>query len=170
MKIKASCRQDEKTTKTMTYMGIYGTKRPVGRLIGRTVLFVVLQLLLMLEVWLLGWTWWVISLMAALVLACGLEYWWFFVSPKRRYKALGKTQDRVRTFLFREDSVTVDDALTVAYEELFRVAETKDYIALFRSPQKCMLVEKATVTGGTPEQLCEKLRDILDNRYIICKY
>ena len=170
MKIKASCRQDEKAVKTMAYMEIYGVKKPVRRLILRSVLSAVLLALLLLEIWLLGWNLPVVVLMALLALACFMEYWWYFVTPKRRYQALGKKQNKERSFVFRNDAVDVDDRLTISYEDLYRVAETKDYIVLFRSRKKVLMVEKSTVTGGTPEQLCAKLQNILDYRYIICKY
>ncbi len=161
---------DENTVKTMTYMEIYGTQKPLRRLIWRSVLFVGLLLLLMLNIWLLGWNLWMVALLVLLVFAGALEYWWYFAAPKRRFRAMGKHRNKERTFLFRDDAVCVDDRLTVAYEDLYRVAETKEYLALFRSRKKVLMVEKKTVTGGTAEKLCGKLQDILDHRYIICKY
>ena len=169
MKIKASCKMDGNTVTTMAYMEIYGTQKPIRRLILRTALFVVLMLLIALEVWLLGWNLPVILLLALLLAAGGMEYWWYFVTPKRRFRALGKNQNKERHYVFSDSTFCVDEHLTVEYDTLYRVAETKEYLALFRSRKKVLMVEKKTITGGSAERLCQKLQDILDNRYIICK-
>ena len=170
MKIKASCKQDEKAAKALAYLEIYGKKKPRKRLITRTLLCAVLLLLLMLQIYFLGWIVANIVLLAVLALLIFLEYWWYFAAPKRRWKAMGKRQGKEKSYVFTDDAVTADQKLTVQYRDLLRAAETKEYLFLFREKKKVIMVDKKTVTGGTPEQLCKKIHSILQERYIICKH
>ena len=172
MKIKASCKWDVKTIKAQAHLGIYGTKNPKRRLIMRTLLFLFLAFLVAAQIFLLGWSWPFIAMAAVLTVAIFLEYLWYFGTPKRKYAALGDQKDKEVSYCFTQEEVTVDGDRVLRYQDLWRIMETKEYMFLYPDRSEILPVEKATLRGGTPEQLTKQLKKTLEGtrKYITCAY
>ena len=171
MKIKASCEMNVKTVKAQAHLGIYGTKNPKRRLIMRTLLFLFLASLVAAQIFLLGWSWPFIAMAAVLTVAIFLEYLWYFGTPKRKYQALGDRKDKEVAYCFADEEVTVEDRV-LRYKDLWRIMETKEYLFLYVDRGEILPVEKATLRGGTPEQLTKQLKKTLEGtgKYITCAY
>ena len=87
--------------------------------------------------------------------------------PQRMYKRSGVYRDTVNEFVFGDEEITahtngqgVNDSTCVAYSSLVRLIETDEYFMIFPDKNRFLTVDKATVEGGTVDELREKLLSV----------
>ena len=105
--------------------------------------------------------------MIALVIASG----------KRSYKMLGKQKDAVNELVFRDESFEAS-AKTEDYEgrteadygRIVKAIETKEYFFIFNTKRTAIPVDKSTISGGTAEELAEKLKNSISGKYTVRKH
>lgn len=97
--------------------------------------------------------------------------------PRRAYNRLGKRRDKEQNFTFRDDDFDayitepgLDTRTTISYDCLERVIETPEFLFLLYSKRTGAQVDKATLEGGTAEQLAERLRAAVpEGKYTVRK-
>lgn len=114
------------------------------------------------------------SVCSALSLA--VLIWEYFFLPKRIYKSLEKMKDRAVHFVFGDESISVkvydedgEKEEEIQYGVFVRVMETSRYFFVYPSKKGCFSIDKATITGGSAEELRDKMRQH-SRQYILCKY
>lgn len=87
--------------------------------------------------------------------------------PRRMYKRSGAYRDTVNEFVFTDDALTartnaegMNESASVAYSSLVKLTETDDYFMIFPDNKRFLVVDKATVEGGTVDDLREKLLSV----------
>ena len=58
----------------------------------------------------------------------------------------------------------------IQYSLFVKVYETTKYWFLYQTNYHIFIVDKATVEGGTAEDIRNKLSAYVKNKYVICKY
>ena len=115
---------------------------------------------------------------------------WFFVSlafitamivimltaPNRSYKQLGKRRDSVTEFVFYDDVFEnacngegYEGSVRIGYDQIEKVIETPEFFFIFGTKHSASPVDKSTIEGGTAEQLAERLRDAVGEKYSVRK-
>lgn len=177
MKIKAKSKFDYKTTKAFVRAGLFRKSSPARKLAFYCVIAVLLAAIASLEIYFLGSSPWLIAVMFMAALLLLFELYLYFIAPRLRYNALGQLKGCVNEFVFHDDYMMVtskdngyDGESRIDYKVLSKVIETSKYFYIFHSRNQGMIVEKATVTGGTCLELRNLLQEMLKDRYQIYKY
>lgn len=170
MEIKATSKFDYETIRTFYYMSI---KR---RVILETVFFAVLEAIIILEMFLFG----ISSVLCGLaigipvgsLIVCLLR----LLGVKSYYKSYGKMKNVKNEYTFLEDSfcaVSNNEGMCgeseTKYSMIEKVIEKPDYIYIFQTKRQAIIVDKSTITGGTVEDIRNKLMPILQKKYY-CKF
>lgn len=97
-------------------------------------------------------------------------------APKANYKQLGKGMDCVNEYVFYEDHFEArsnfegyDGCAVITYGNIVKVIETQDHFFIYPSKAKAYPVEKATVEGGTVQQLGAVLLNAVGKNYKVSK-
>lgn len=177
MNIKAKSKFNYKTVKAFTHAEVFRKSHPLKKMLTYCLTAVLLAAVLILEMYLLGPSVLLFVLLAASGILLLLELYLYFILPRLRYRALGEMKGCENAFHFLEDEfrVTSNDngyrgESRVQYKVLHRVVETSQYMFLYQNMSRTYIVEKSSVSGGTPLELREKLQSILKDRYMIYKY
>lgn len=106
-----------------------------------------------------------------------ISYYWYFIVPKIRYKAMAKLQEAENQFLFEDETVTAvtqsgeySDEARMEYSLFVKAFETSKYFFLFTTHNQAYIVDKSTIEGGSAADIRLKLSSVLGNKYIFCKY
>ena len=114
--------------------------------------------------------------LAMIGLVTGLLLYMYFVIPHSRWKRVAATPKGETYLTFLDKSVHVKTFIggerrregAMAYTDFFRFKETKKYFFLYVAQNQALIIDKATLDGGTPDELREKLREYksVSYRYI----
>ena len=106
-----------------------------------------------------------------------LMVYMYFIFPYIQYRSLSKLKDAVNTYTFFDDNFKVVGKTPgnfgeseIAYTMVERVIESTKYFFIFHTKNQAFVVEKSTFSGGTPEELRDKLSVLLGKKYYINKY
>lgn len=176
MEIKAKCKYDYETCKVVSYIAGYKKNNPKKVISLRITIYLVLAVLNIAVVYYYN-----DSVGYGLVLMCALlsllELFMYFIMPKIQYNSMSKMKDIGNDYIFREDdfsAVTVSENFSgqdvMKYTLLEKVLETEKYFFIYINKRQIFVVEKATIEGGTAEDIREKLSPVLGKKYIRCKY
>lgn len=177
MKITATSKFNYKTIKNFVRTMAFYKTNPLKKLITYCEIFAVLSAVILLEMYLLdNDPVFVVALIVA-ILAVLFELYLYFVLPRIRYNALGQMKGCTNEFTFTDDSirqVSYDNGYSgesrIDYKVLSRAIETSVYFYIFQTKSQAMVVEKATIEGGTAEELRMKLQSVLGKKYKIYNY
>ena len=99
-----------------------------------------------------------------------------FLGPKRSYNQLGKARDCVSEFVFYDDRFCVstkfeghDSSSEISYPNIEKVIETKEFFFIFQTKRSVFSGEKASIEGGTAEQLGAVLFNAVGKNYVVKK-
>lgn len=97
-------------------------------------------------------------------------------APKRTLKQLGSRAGRTVELTFHDDyfetsssAAGFEGRTAQYYSQLVKVVETPEFFIFFETSRMVMPVDKATITGGTAEQLAERLRVAVTDKYVVQK-
>lgn len=101
----------------------------------------------------------------------------YFILPYIQYRSLGNLKDAVNAFTFSDDGFMVVGKTPgncgeseISYTMVEQVIESTKYFFIFHTKNQAFVVEKSTFSGGTPEELRDKLSVLLGKKYYINKY
>ncbi len=178
MEIKASCLYDLKTITALTRASLSkGKTNPIVFLVlwcVVTVLYIVASFLVQEPLYAIIAT----RILTIFIAATTLRVlYYYFLLPKKQYKAMANTQNTQNTFVFEEDKFSVsssnkslDEKGVFNYDVLLKVKETKEYLILYIRKNTAFVVDKSTFENGTSEDLQKTLKPMLGKKYIICNY
>lgn len=177
MEIKAKCKYDYEGSKAISYVCSYKKKKPSKTMLLHIIFVLALALLALNLVGLTG-EWGTNPLVLVI---CGLmvilELTVYFLMPRIQYNSMSKMKDISNDYIFRDedfeastDSEEYKGATVIKYSLLEKVMETGEYFFIFQNKRTVFLVDKATLEGGTAEELRGKLQPVLGKKYITCKY
>jgi len=167
MNIKAKSTFDRKTITAFTRAMLFRKSDPFRKMLVYCLTFVLLSAVVAAEMYLLGPSVPMYILLGVCVFALLLELYLYFIVPRIRCRALADRN--VNEFLFADDGFEVCGQWN-DYSVLTGAMETSEYLYIFQNRSQALIVEKATVTGGTAAQLQKKLQSVLKKHYMICKY
>lgn len=177
MQILANCKCDFETVKALTNMSRYREKNPEKCFTVFTILYGILFVVIFLEMkWFGVDSMWIVLLVMTAVLGI-LNIFWYFQYPKIQYRAMAKLADSSNEYVFTEYSLLIatksneyEGKAEIAYSFFVKAYETSSYLFLYQTKNQVFAVDKSTVTGGTFEEIRDKLRFYLNDKYYICKY
>ena len=111
------------------------------------------------------------------LLACaGLLALLVFAAPRLSYNQLGRFKDAESEYRFGDESfiaLTSKDGINqqaeYSYDMIDKVIETKEFIFIYQTKNTAFYVDKATVEGGTAEDIRAIFQPRLGKKYIIRK-
>lgn len=177
MEIKATCRYDLASIRALTHLVLFRRKKPARALILRTVFFAVLEAVIIWAMSVFGPEREIILMAVILIVWYLLILCLYFLAPKTRYNAMANLKDAENEYVFGDEAVTVisksasyNGEARLEYPLFVKAYETSDYLFLYQTKNQAYIVDKSTITGGTVEELREKLTLYLKKKYIRCRY
>lgn len=177
MQIRANCKYDFEAIKALTYLTMYRKNDPKKSFTWTNIIFAVLFAILLLEMMLFGLETMLVLLAIVAVVCVLLNLFMYLQCPIIRYRSLANLRNACNEYTFTEDSLLVttqsaeyDGKAEIAYALFVKAYETSSFLFLFQTNNQVLLVNKSTLTGGTIEEIRNKLCLYLNQKYIICKY
>jgi len=174
MEIRAKCKFDIDSIRALTHLLMFKKANPRKRMIFWSVIYAILLVVVILESVFWGFE---PVLLAIIVVVVLFGCYFYFLLPKIQYKALAKMKDAENEYVFCENVLKVftkskeySGQAEVEYSLFVRVYETSKYFFMYQTNNQVFLVNKATIEDGTAEEIRNKLRAFVKNKYIICKY
>lgn len=177
MKIKASCKMDLASHQALVRMQMFKKADPKKRMTLWTVVYALLLVVLLVEILLIGPEKQLVIMAIVLAAVYLLECYWYFGLPKQQYKRMAHMKDVRNRYVFTDEGITVvsegegvNGSIDIQYDKICRVIENSHYFFIFQTKVSVFLVDKTTLSGGTAEQLSNKLQSSISGKYTICKY
>lgn len=177
MNIKASSKYDRETIRAMSHLSLCKRFNPKKILIAVITLILLPQVVLVVEGIMWGFDSDYFSALFAALFAITLTLFWYYLIPLFQYKSLAGLKDAVNRFVFTDESVFCTSAGSVykgesefEYALLVKAYETSRYFFLYQTKQSVYIVDKNTVSGGTADEIAERLKSELTEKFIRCKY
>ena len=176
MEIKAKCKFNYDTCKAISRIDAYRKSDPKKTVILRAVFCIVLTVLNFAvaasgDIY-IGYT---IAITATFVLL--IDMFMYFGMPKIQYNSMSKMKNIGNDYVFCDEEFTVSSVSeefsgqnVTKYTILVKAYETEKFFFMYINKRQLFVVDKATLEGGTAEDLREKLSSVLGKKYIICKY
>ena len=177
MEIKAKCKFDFDSIRALTHLTMFKKANPKKRMIFWSVVHAVLFVVIILEIIAFGMDLILLVLLGVEMLWLMLMYFWYFIIPKIRYKSLEKMKETENEYVFCDDvlraytkSQEYNGEAVIEYSLFVKVYETSKYFFMYQTNNQVLIVNKATIKGGTVEEIENKLSAFLKEKYILCKY
>ena len=177
MEIKAKCKYDFDSVKALSRLTMFKKENPIKRMKLWSVAFAILSGIIILEMVVFG----VDSILFVLlgveiIWLMALCFWYFFI-PKIQYKSLSKMKDIENEYIFCDDKLKAftksqeyNGEAEIEYSLFVKVYETSKHLFLYQTNNQVFIVDKATIEGGTAEEIRNKLSIFVKDKYILCKY
>lgn len=177
MEISAKCKFDFDSIKALTHLFIYKKSNPKKAIQLQMVLCCALLLVIIAELIVSGFDPVMFILIVTVLLIIALYSFMYFCLPKIRYNLLAKIKNSQNDYLFSDNVLKVltksdeyNGQAEIEYSVFVKVYETSAYFFLFQTNNQVFLVDKSTVTGGSIDDIRNKLSSYVKDKYFICKY
>ena len=177
MEIKATCKFDLASVKALVRVQMFKKADPGKRMIFWSVIYGAIIAVLIWELIAFGPESKIIFMLGVLMLVLLLGCYLYYLLPKIQYKAMAKLQDAENVYTFGDETLKVftnggeySGASEMEYSVLVRVYETSRYFFLYQTKNQAYIVDKSTVTGGSAEDIRNKLSVAVKNKYVHCNY
>ena len=177
MEIKATCKFDEGSIRALAHLSTFKRFNPQKSFIAKIAVSAFLLLVIITEIFLFGMDSTLITLIIVVFSVIVIDCFMFFFFPKMQYKALAKMKDAENEYVFCDDvlkafskSKEYNGEAEIEYSVFVRVYETIKYFFLYQTNNQAFIVDKATIEGGTTEEIKNKLYSFVKGKYILCKY
>lgn len=175
MQIYANCKHDFEATKALTHLSMYRKMDPKKGFALRVVVLAFALAVYLLDMILFGLDT-VVILLSILVVLLGFKYFFkHFRYPKIQYRSMANLKNVCNEYIFTDERLIVTSnnseyncKAEIAYSIFVKAYETSRYLFLFQTKHQAFVIDKSTLTGGTIEEIKNKL--CLNQKYIICKY
>ncbi len=176
MEIRAKCKYDYETCKAVAHIDAYRKSNPKNTVILRAVFCIALTVLNFAvaaggELY-MGYT---VAVAAVLILL--IDMFMYFGMPRIQYNSMSKLKDVENSYIFYDDEFfteTVSESFSgqdvMKYSLLEKAFETERFFFIYINKRQTFVVDKATLEGGSAEEIKEKLTSVLGKKYIRCKY
>lgn len=174
MEIKGSVSFDRDVRRTFLNVTIFKNRNPKKEKTGLFIAVAVITTLTAGDVITSGFKAATMSVIcAAVVWAVVFMYFCAYIAGRRLFSRFnGKKQDCV----FADDKVTLleqeenqSDTVSLGYSLMTEVTETSKYFFIYYAEMGASIVDKSTLSGGTVEELREKLLSEA-KKYVFCQH
>lgn len=176
MEIRAKCKYDYETCKAVAHIDAYRKSNPKKTIIFRAI-FCVALLMLNFVIAFTGEVYVGYSVAVAAALIFLIDMFMYFGMPKIQYNSMSKMKDIGNDYIFYDDEFFAESVSekfsgqdVIKYSLLEKAFETDRYFFIYINRRQTFVVDKATIEGGTAEEIKEKLSLQLGKKYIRCKY
>lgn len=177
MEIYAKCKFDYESIKALSHASMYRRVRPKTALVTMLILGCIL---LGVEMY-YGIFWGVeyvsFSNLLVVIAVVGVAFFMYWGIPKLHYKQLDKMKNTENEYIFCDEVIKVSSKGEVyngggelKYSTIPKVIETSKYLFVFQSKNQAYLIEKATITNGTVDDIREKLKQYVKKKYVVYRY
>ena len=177
MEIRAKCKYDFDSVKSLAHLTMFKKANPKKRLIFSTVIFAILFGIIILEMVLFGVDLYLLVLLGVDIAWLMLFYFLYFFIPKIQYKSLSKMKDIENEYIFCNNKLKAitkseeyNGKAEIEYSLFVKVYETTKYLFLYQTINQVFIVDKSTVEDGTIEEIRGRLSAFIKDKYILCKY
>jgi len=177
MEITAKCRYDLDASRALVHSMVYKGANPKRRFAVRVAVCVAFALLLAAAACVRGISLLPMLLFGLLAMIIAMDCFLYFGLPRMQFNALGKAKGTVNEYVFCEERVRAFTSregfggeTEAEYSQFAKVCETSRYFFLFLNDNQALMVDKSTVSGGTVENLREKLSFHAKDKYQRCQY
>lgn len=176
VEIKAKCIFDYKGVKALTYVTMYKRNNPqtAFHFLNTLAAFMILAIIWGMQ---FGVDSKSIYLLVLYVIIFLFNCFLYFVFPRMQYRALDKMKGIENEYTFCNEGIKVTSKhelyngdAELKYSMIPKVMETSAYLFIYQSKNQVFIVDKSTITGGSIEDIRQKLIPHLKKKYIICKY
>ena len=176
MQIKASCSYSQDAVRAFVLSNAFGKRDPKKQFYGFMIGLAALLAVCLFEIMVFGWEFFSLLLLVCILLISLLYSYIYFLLPVVQFRAMGKLQNTRNTYLFSDESIAVSSenpeltgASEIRYTLIAKTVETSRYFFLYQNRRQAFLVDKATIEGGTAEQIREKMISA-GGKYRLCRY
>ena len=190
MEIQASSKFDYESMKALTHVTFYGKRNPKNIFIIISVFVGIIPLLpavlaflcvgyfsLDLMAYMYTDSDFLFEIVFVAVLLELFNCFMYFWAPKIQFRNLKKMQNIQNDFIFYDDYIKVTSVNAeyngegeIQYSLLLKVMETSKYLFVYPAAGQAYIIDKSTITNGTLEELQDKFKQLLNKKYIVCKY
>ena len=175
MEIKATCKLDLESITALSRLSFGKQADPRKKYTVYMLVMGILALYMAVNAILLSDAFYIVLILVA-VAVMALESYLFFGVPRVSYNAMAKMKNLVNVYTFTDECLYVTTTGSeysgegkVAYTLLGKAYETSRYFFLYQTNRQVLVVDKTTVTGGSPLDIREKLSGYVQ-KYYICRY
>lgn len=177
MEIRAKCKFDFSSIRALTHLEMFRKANPKKRMFFWLVCYTILLTVAIFELIFLRADMQLYIMLGLSMVFPLLGIYLYFLLPRIRFKAMAQMQGTENEYIFCDNLLKVftksakyNGEAEVEYSLLVRAFETSTYFFLFQTNNQAFLVEKATIEGGTVDDVRNKLSFYLKDKYTICKY
>ena len=117
------------------------------------------------------------STLIVILIGDGVLAYIYWGVPKIRYKALGKLQNLENEYIFGDETIKISNKSEefnaegeIKYTLIPKVMETPKYIFIYQNMRSVYIIDKATITNGTIEDIRAKLAQYVPQKKYIVKH
>ncbi len=184
MEIRASSKRDKETAKEFSYVVNFRSTSPLSTVIFLGVAFLstwAISAFILFKLNSAGKAGafpavLIIMVMAFVLLLFLYSLLAYFIMPKRQYEFFGYSKDAEISYLFEDDTITEYENSqngsgnsTINYATLKKVYESDKRLYIYLDKVHVLIIDKSTITGGSVDELRDKLRDAVGKNYVVCK-
>lgn len=178
MEIKAQSTFDYDTIKAITHIGIYKKTKPKKAFITRVVFNLLVLAFCFFNIFAFdSFDGYMIFVAVILFLTLLFFIYCYFLAPKISFKKLGKNQNIVNEFVFKDEAILASSVTEeykgqseLGYSMVQKVIETNRYLLLYHHTKFYFVIDKATITGGSVLEVRRKLLPLLGKKYVVYNY
>lgn len=177
MEIKAQGTLNYDTVKASLHVTIYKKTKPKKAVILRLLFTALAMAFCIFNMVVFGFSSYMLFSFFAMLLAGFIFIYMYFLLPKIRFKAMGKMQNVTNNYIFTSNAIICSSSTDgyegkaeVNYSVICKVIETSQYMFVYPTKSNFYVVEKATVSGGSADDLRRMLFSFLGENYVIYNY
>ena len=177
MEIHAYCELNLESVQALCRLQMFRRANPKKRMCFWGIVYGVLIAVVVIEMFLFGPR---PMLTCCLLLSTAvllLIFYQYFLFPQIQYKALAKMKMVRNSYTFTDDTLrtvsegpAIQGESVIPYSTVVKAMETTRYLFLFQTKNQVLLIDNATLSGGTVGDIRDKLQPMLGKKYIVCKY
>lgn len=177
MEIKAKCRFDRESLRAVAHLSSFKKRNPKTCLAVMLIWAAIIMAIILLEIAFFGMDGTLVLLAVVDFLVIGLELFLYFGLPVVQFNSLKRLKYLENEYLFTDHSLksyakseSYFGESEIEYSALVKAYETTKYFFLFQTARQVLVVDKATLEGGSPKEIREKLQSYLGKKYVLCNY
>ncbi len=177
MEIKAQGTLNYETVKASLHVTIYKKTKPKKAVALRLLFTALAMAFCIFNMVAFGFSSYMLLSFFAMLLGGFIFIYMYFLLPKIRFKAMGKMQNVTNNYVFTDNAIICSSSTDgyegkaeVNYSVICKVIETSQYMLIYQTSNNFYVLEKATVSGGSVDDLRRKLFCLLGENYVIYNY
>ena len=177
MEINAQGTLNYETIKASLHVTIYKKTKPKKAVFLRLLATALVMAFCIFDMVVFGFNSYMLLAFFMVFLAGLLFAYMYFWLPKIRFKAMGKMQNVTNNYIFTDNAIICSSSMDgyegkaeVNYSLICKVIETSKYVLVYQTKNNFYVLEKATVSGGSVDDLRRKLFSFLGENYVIYNY